>query len=156
MNTPTYTHFLISCRLPRDSYTMIHVLILILMIPQAVEGTTFGSGSLKLYCKGEIQSCKGRCSKSFVNHIEYNGETPCSCDPQCRYVFGDCCADYETYCARPSLPKDTTHYLFKWECRNIFKEPTIANIKLHMVDSCMQGWPNDQTSINCSTPKIIS
>ncbi len=108
------------------------------------------SGSLHLIeCIHEIQSCKGRCSRSFVNHHKYNEDTPCSCDPQCRYVFGDCCADFEFYCA--SLPKDTTHHLFKWECRNIFKESTIANIKLHMVDSCMQGWPNDQTSINCST-----
>ena len=110
-------------------------------------------------CDNKIRSCKGygRCSKSFAYTQKiHDNETPCSCDPQCRYVFGDCCADFERVCDASLLLEDTTHHHFRWRCRKIFAEPKFANKSLYMVDRCMQGWPNGEISINCSTREAKS
>ncbi|CAB4042555.1 G- coupled receptor Mth2 [Paramuricea clavata] len=131
---------------------MIETFLLMLMI-------TFGTPSQLDECDDQIRSCKGywRCSKSFAyNQNIYENETPCSCDPQCRYVFEDCCADFESVCDASLLLEDTTHHHFRWHCRKIFTEPKYANKSLYMVDRCMQGWSNGEISINCSTREAKS
>ena len=122
-----------------------------LMIAQAVKGTV--AGALKPQDNCKTQSCQSRCSPFFVGQRLDGNALACSCDPQCRYVFNDCCFDFETVCANTT---DTTHSHFNWGCHNPFMDQALAHRRLRMVNRCMQGWPNDEISINCSTRKASS
>ena len=138
----------------RTSVTMIRMLLLMLMISQAVEQTVCGKPLSLGDCTGGLRSCAKRSSKSFTRH-DIDQTVPCSCDPQCRFAFDDCCGDFETFSAEESLPEDTTHNNFSWSCRNVFPDPKVTKL-VYIVDKCMDGWPKDEISKNCSTRNASS
>ena len=138
----------------RTSVTMIRTLLLIFMIAQAIEHTTCKKPSTLDSCDDALRSCAKRFSKSFTRH-DITQEVPCSCDPQCRFAFDDCCGDFETFSAEESLPEDTTHNNFSWSCQTVFPDPEITKL-VYIVDKCMDGWPKDEISKNCSTRNASS
>ena len=134
---------------------MIRMLLLMLMITQAVEHTVRDKSPILDNCTGVLRSCEKRPSLRYFTHHDISQDVPCSCDPQCRFVFDDCCGDFEKVNANESLPKDTRHNNFSWSCRKVFKDPKIKRL-IYVVDKCMDGWPEDETSKNCSTRKASS
>ena len=134
---------------------MIRMLLLMLMITQAVEHTVRDKSPILDNCTGVLRSCEKRPSLRYFTHHDISQDVPCSCDPHCRFVFDDCCGDFEKVNANESLPKDTRHNNFSWSCRKVFKDPKIKRL-IYVVDKCMDGWPEDETSKNCSTRKASS
>ena len=126
---------------------MIQALPIALVVTSVVIRASFGKGPLT--CTDEKKTCDGRCSEWIVLQPMEKPQT-CSCNPQWRYLFEDCCADYKTYCR--AFHQHTIDKNFTWGCRSVLGSRHL----LQVVDSCMEGWPDDEMSANCSTREAKS
>ena len=88
------------------------------------------------------RSCRNRCSRTR----QFQNETTkrslgCFCDPECKTLFHDCCADYEKYCKEP----EPELALKSWACGKIVGK----KLGIWIIAKCMQNWPQDEVRLKC-------